>query len=58
MRFVFLLTFWTADTPAPDVFVVASDLTGAQCVEMMQDWQGIEKHGVPSCEFDLGELDE
>lgn len=55
MRFVFLLTFFPVDDPRPDVFVVASDLSG---VEMMQDWVGIEKHGVPSCEFDLGELDE
>lgn len=54
IKFVMLVTIWTADSP-PSVYVMGSALTGAECIEMVVDYEG--EHSA-SCEIDqAGEYD-
>ena len=56
MKFVLLLTVWNIVSPAPDVYVLDSGLTGEECIAAMFDWQSAEDNGLGnlSCKFDYG----
>lgn len=57
MKFVLLLTVWNTVSPAPDVYVLDSGLTGEACIFAMHDFRAMEDNGIGnlSCEFDYGE---
>ena len=58
MKFVFLLTIWTAQAPVPEVYVVDAGLTGEQCIAAMVQYDAIDPThaaGTPSCEIDFGD---
>jgi len=58
--FVFLLTVWGADLPAPDVYVEDSALTISDCGDRMEAYNKADptwSRGVPSCEIDAGTWD-
>lgn len=60
MKFVFLLTIWSATSPQPDVYVEDYNLTGEDCVQMIMDYNASDptwSRGNPSCEPDLASYD-
>lgn len=59
LTFVFLLTVWTADSPAPLVYVEDAGISGQDCIERVADYVAADptwSRGNPSCEPDTGEL--
>lgn len=55
LEYVFLLTIWTADSPAPSVYVADYGLTGADCIARIEAYHASdpqESGGIPSCEID------
>jgi len=58
ITFVFLLTVWTADTPAAEVYPQGMGLTAAECTIAMETYNEIDPQwsaGNPSCEIDTGD---
>jgi len=52
VKFVLLLTLWSADTPVPEVYVLDSGITGQYCIEMLLESYAPDSIGVLSCEVD------
>ena len=53
--FVLLLSAWAGDSPAADVYVLDSGLTGEDCIQGILDINEQDprwSNGVPSCEVD------
>ncbi len=58
MKFVFLLTVWSATSPVPEVYVEDYGLTGEDCIEAILAYNEADptwSAGNPSCEPDVGE---
>lgn len=58
ITFVFLLTVWGTESPAPDVYVEDSSLTIADCGARVAEYNAADpawSRGVPSCEIDTGD---
>lgn len=59
LKFVFLLTIWTADSPVPQVYVEDHNLTGEDCAALVVAYHEADptySRGVPSCEIDHAQL--
>jgi len=54
VRFVLLLTLWSAETPVPEVYVLDHALTGEDCIEQLLDSYQPDSIGTLSCEVDHG----
>lgn len=57
ITFAFLLTAWTAESPAANVYVEDSGLSGADCVAAIATYNAADptwSRGNPSCEIDVG----
>ena len=52
LKFVLLLTLWSADTPRPEVYVLDSGLTGEDCIERLLESYAEDSIGTLSCEVD------
>jgi len=58
--FMLLLTLWTADNPRPQVDVINTNMTGADCISAMMILEpAVWGNGyILSCEFDYGGYEE
>lgn len=54
VKFVLLLTLWTADGNPPDVYVLDHGMTGEDCIERLLDFYQPDSAGNLSCEVDHG----
>lgn len=58
LTYVFLLTIWGADLPAPEVYVEDSNLTITDCGARIESYNKVDptwSAGNPSCEVDTGD---
>ena len=59
LEYVFLLTIWTAESPAADVYVMDSGMSGADCIAAIENYNATSPNwsrGIPSCEIDHATL--
>lgn len=54
VKFVLLLTLWSAESRAPEVYVLDHALTGEDCIAQLMDSYKPDSLGTLSCEVDHG----